>query len=293
MSTSNSAMVVLLQQTQTSTYFNVASFAVLIHDWFLTVDSELTFVWGPRWNLGTLLYFLTRYTAFVDTPIFLYSAVGYSIPPPVCDSIVNVSTWMFLFGISVAELIMMFCVWAMWGRERRMAIGLIVLTLAAVAVGIVGILQNRSSAVYIDDLPPNIPGCLNITPEVGIHDTPFFDFLALTIFECVLFALMLFKAVEHGRRHSSTFVLECFRHGLLYYVVLSALSIINLAITIRGGHESDGFLISTQRTFHAILSARMLLHLRRSAHQTRDPTEDTTTIYLDSEVMFQDGSGGP
>ncbi|KAF8892293.1 hypothetical protein BD779DRAFT_1512102, partial [Infundibulicybe gibba] len=173
-------MLPLLQQAQTSTYFNVASFALLIHDWFLTIDSELAFVWSPGRNLGTVLYFLTRYPAFIDTAVFLYSALGYSIPSPVCDIVVDVSTWMFLFGIAIAEVIMMFCVWVIWGRGRRMAVSLIFLALAAITAGIMGLRQNRSSAVYISPsyIPPNIPGCQNITPSAGVHNTPFSNFVA-------------------------------------------------------------------------------------------------------------------
>ncbi|KAF8873948.1 hypothetical protein BD779DRAFT_1568386, partial [Infundibulicybe gibba] len=86
----------------------VASVAVLIYDWFLTIDSELAFIWDPKWNLGTLLYFLTRYPAFIDTAVYLYSksdsmncsrrhashlqgVTGYSIPSPVCNLVVAMS----------------------------------------------------------------------------------------------------------------------------------------------------------------------------------------------------------
>ncbi|KAF8873952.1 hypothetical protein BD779DRAFT_1568403 [Infundibulicybe gibba] len=199
-----------------------------IYDWFLTIDSELTFIWNPKWNLGTLLYFFTRYPTFIDTAVMLYSAAGYSIPPPVCNLAIAVSYWMFLFGIVVAEVIMMICVWAM---------------------------------------------CQDIITSAGTHDKTFIDFLALASLEVVLFLLMLSKAVEHSRSHSSAFVIECFRHGLLYYVVLC------------GG--ADDPLLSTQRTFHAILSARMLLHLRRSARQTSGT--DISSISPGSEMAFRDG----
>ncbi|KAF8873954.1 hypothetical protein BD779DRAFT_280047 [Infundibulicybe gibba] len=103
MSASSGAALRFLQQARTPAYFSVTSVSVLIYDWFLTIDSELAFIWNPKWNLGTLLYFLTRYPTFIDTAVFLYSAVGYSIPPPVCNLVIGVSYWMFLFGILVAE----------------------------------------------------------------------------------------------------------------------------------------------------------------------------------------------
>ncbi|KAF8892302.1 hypothetical protein BD779DRAFT_106400 [Infundibulicybe gibba] len=271
----------------------VASIVVLIHDWFLTIDSELTFIWNVRWNLGTLLYFFTRYPAFVDTGVYLYSAIGYSISPPVCDLVMAVSCWMFLFGIGVSEVIMMICVWAMWGRRRKMAIFLTILALAAAVAGVLGFRQHHDSATFIspEDMPPDVPGCQNITTGSGVHNSLVSDFISLTLLESILLFLMLSKAIQHSRSRSSTFVLECFRHGLLYYAVLSVLSIANLIIILRAGHEFGNLLTSIQRTFHAILSARMLLHLRRSVHQTRGGNTINDGS-LGGEIMFRAGSKG-
>ncbi|KAF8892292.1 hypothetical protein BD779DRAFT_105680 [Infundibulicybe gibba] len=79
---------------------------------------------------------------------------------------------------------------------------------------------------------------------------------------------------------------------IVIYMVLSVLSTINLAITIRGGHKSDGFLISTQRTFHSILSARMLLHLRHSSHQSRNGDTMNISLITFRGVSSNVGDGG-
>ncbi|KAF8892300.1 hypothetical protein BD779DRAFT_106140 [Infundibulicybe gibba] len=296
MSTSNSlAGLLALQDGQAAKYYysNVSSAIVLIYDWLLTIDSELAFVWNPRWNLGTLLYLLTRYSAFINAAVYLYGTVGYSIPPSVCGVFVSMSAWVLLFVTVVSEVIMVLCAWAMWGGGRRMAIGLTILTLVTTAIAIVGLCQYRSSTTYTspDGMLPNFPGCQNITHGVGAHDTPFLDFLVLAFVEIVLFALMLFKAVKHSRYHSSTFVLECFRHGLLYYAVLGVLSITNLALTAQRSSPRS-LLIFAQGAFHTILSTRMMLHLRRLAHQPR--CEDTTTrgVSLGSGIIFQSRSRG-
>ncbi|KAF8873945.1 hypothetical protein BD779DRAFT_1568372, partial [Infundibulicybe gibba] len=244
-----------------------------VYDWFLTIDSELAFIWDPKWNLGTLLYFLTRYPTFIDTAVLLYSAAGYSIPPPVCNIVIVVSYWMFLFGISVAEVIMMTCLYTLSDAHSW---------------------STWLAIIHPDarpkDLPPDAPGCQDIvtSASVGTHDKTFIDFLALTSLEVVLFLLMLSKAVEHSRSHSSAFVIECFRHGLLYYMVLSVLSVINLAIIVRATEGVYDPWLSIQRTFHAILSARMLLHLKRSARQTSGANTSSTSP--GSDIVFQDAN---
>lgn len=42
-----------------------------VYDWLLTADSELTHVWSRRWGIIELLYLLSRYMPFVDTPVML------------------------------------------------------------------------------------------------------------------------------------------------------------------------------------------------------------------------------
>ncbi|KAF8890980.1 hypothetical protein BD779DRAFT_1515594 [Infundibulicybe gibba] len=61
------------------------------------------------------------------------------------------------------------------------------------------------------------------------------------------------------------------------------LSVTNLVLILTRG-PSD-LSLSVQRTFHAILSARMLLHLRRSAHQTSGVNTNGTS--LASGIVFQ------
>ncbi|KAF8869981.1 hypothetical protein BD779DRAFT_1792266 [Infundibulicybe gibba] len=287
-----------LQTLEALGYFNAVSIVILIHDWFLTIEYELAFIWNPKWNLGTLLYLLTRYPAFVDTAILFYGGVvGYFgiLSPPVHALLWDVSTWMTLFGIAVAEVIMIICVWAMWGRGRRMAIFLTIMILIFVGVYTMGLVIL---AKYIS--LPNTPSqSIVITASGGAS----IDFIALTLLEVILFFLVLSKAVQYRRNRSSRFVCKFFQHGLLYYVVLVGehitgpglitanvlllvLSVANLAILF--SHGPYDISLSIQRTFHAILSARMLLHLRRSAYQTSGVNTNSTSLV--SEIVFQHGS---
>ncbi|KAF8885605.1 hypothetical protein BD779DRAFT_1532698 [Infundibulicybe gibba] len=256
----NNTTLLLAQQAQ---------FAA-VYDWFLTIDSE--------WNIGTLLYAFTRYPAFADTAISLYSVAAHSIPIPVCHLLLNVFPWMFLFGVVISEVVMIVCVWAMWGRKRWMAISLTVLAVVVAVVAVAWLNQHHSASIYIspEDMPPSVPGCH--TKPGG--STTFVDFVALTFLESVFFFLMLSKAIEHSRGHASTFVVECFRYGLLYYMVLTASSITNLVVILRATHEYENLLTSLQRTFHAIL---------RSAYQPR--SENSVSTVIGGSVVFRGASG--
>jgi hypothetical protein len=43
-----------------------------VFDWLLTFDTEVKHVWNVPWNLGRILYLVTRYLVFVDASLLLY-----------------------------------------------------------------------------------------------------------------------------------------------------------------------------------------------------------------------------
>ncbi|KAF8868496.1 hypothetical protein BD779DRAFT_1635113 [Infundibulicybe gibba] len=195
----------------------LAAYLVQIYDWFLTVESELAFIWSPKWNLGTLLYFLTRYPAFVDTAILFYISTGYynTLSPPVRPLLWGVSGWVFLLGIVVAEAIMAICVWAMWGRGRRMAIFLTILVLIVAGVSTIAPAEPPAAAKYI-----SLPNTSFQSIIIAETSRASISLAALTLLQVILFFLVLSKAVQYSRNRCSNFVFGCFQHGLLYYVVL-------------------------------------------------------------------------
>ncbi|KAF8890993.1 hypothetical protein BD779DRAFT_1784865 [Infundibulicybe gibba] len=159
---------------------------------------------------------------------------------------------MILFGIAVAEVIMIICVWAMWGRGRMMAIFLIVLVLVVVGVSTMGLVESPAKYISL----PNTPSQTIIIAATSEAST---GFAALTLLEVILFFLILFKAVEYSRNRCSSFVLECFQHGLLYYVVLVSEHITGLSLI-------------TANVLLLVLSVTNLaIILTCSAHIPRDP----------------------
>ncbi|KAF8890985.1 hypothetical protein BD779DRAFT_1515653, partial [Infundibulicybe gibba] len=117
---------------------------------------------------------------------------------------------MLLFGIAVAEVVMIICVWAMWGRGRGMAIFLTVLVLMVAGVSAMGLI--KFPAKYTP--PKGPPNTLFQSVHTSTTGGASIDFVALTLLQAILFFLVLYKAVEYSRNRSSSFVLECFQHGM-------------------------------------------------------------------------------
>lgn len=52
----------------TNEYFNSPK----VLDWLLTLDLEVSLMWPAKWNVTKTLYFLARYSPFIDTSVVMY-----------------------------------------------------------------------------------------------------------------------------------------------------------------------------------------------------------------------------
>ncbi|TFK51453.1 hypothetical protein OE88DRAFT_1659497 [Heliocybe sulcata] len=80
----------------------VATGTILIYDLLCTLDDEVEYVWKARQNLGTNLYYLNRYTPFIDTFISLDLLTGRH-SPQACERNFKVVLWLIVLGTLISE----------------------------------------------------------------------------------------------------------------------------------------------------------------------------------------------
>jgi len=163
-----------------------------------------------------------------------------------------------------------------WERDRRLSIGLpiffAVMWLPSIAVLVIFI--KAVEFVALSGLP-NSSGC---TPVAHRHVVRICWILLLT-YDAVLCLLMLIPAVKwfkDGR--GSKFVLTVFRNGLLYYVVLLAMSFVNVFITPSWQQVT----ILTQRFIHSIIACRVILDIRGQA--LKEDFSDANSFIVDTTL---------
>jgi len=127
-------------------WFDFASMAVLIYDYFLTLDAETRFVWRSSWNIGKVLFILTRYTAFLDTSIVLFVATYQPKSLDICPPLYGIAGWMEVIGITIAEIILVLRTWVIWDRSRWILISLACLLTA------VGITEGVFVQIFINSI---------------------------------------------------------------------------------------------------------------------------------------------
>ncbi|KAG9219426.1 hypothetical protein CCMSSC00406_0005320 [Pleurotus cornucopiae] len=279
-----------LQLMRQSSYIPIASGALLGYDYILTAYDERNLVWRAKWSVGKVLFLLTRYPTFVDVGMAIYHNIAPSIPPETCVLLYNVSGWMVIIGMIIAEIIMVIRVWALWGNSKIVGAILVVLSIIGVVVTAISYALFSGSLEFIatDTIAPGLIGCL---PGRGTNIV-FIGYLVLMTYEALVMILLLLKGVQHFRHVSTRFLYAFYQDGIVYYGVLLLISVLNVIVLLTGPRENANLLTTLQRTFHSILSARMLLQLRKSAQRRQFFTE--TFMSVDggvSTMMFVDGPG--
>ncbi|TCD65722.1 hypothetical protein EIP91_002298, partial [Steccherinum ochraceum] len=133
-------------------------------------------------------------------------------------------------GIIVAEGILMIRTWAIWNRGKRMAAALVALSVVAIVTACV------IEGVYLKTLAfasfpgPDTPGCLLIggNPTIGVN------FIIIILVETVVLILTLTGGIQRfrfsGRRQGLASIL--YRDGILFYVYLFGISLINFIVIL-------------------------------------------------------------
>jgi len=262
------------ENLRTETYLDVASAALLVYDFILTFQSEVTLIWPSKWNVVKVLFFLTRYLPFIDMSLVLFYQTKTNIDVQTCQMTYFPAGWLIVVGITIAEIILMVRTWAIWGRSRRIAIFLGVACASALIPVLVIEHYFLKSLVFSPYPNPATPGCLLTagSPVIAV------SFIIVILFETFVLILTLIKGVQHYRVAGNRgFVAVLYRDGILFYIYLFIISLVNLIVIVTAPRELADILAIFQHVLHSCLSARILLNLREARQRETRPTSLNST----------------
>jgi len=193
----------------------------------------------------------------------LYHNVGSNLSVGMCRMMYNITGWMFLWGIGIAELILIIRTWAIWGRDKRIGLGLCAGFLSLWIVNSYFLNKFLTSLQFepAQAISPSLKGCL---PIAG-GNVLFIDFVLLMVFETIVLGLTVVKMVHTSRRSTSPIMRSLYRDGIFFYIYLFAISLVNVVVLLTTPREFANLLSSLQRSLHSMLSARLLLNLREAS----------------------------
>ncbi|KIJ93056.1 hypothetical protein K443DRAFT_684823 [Laccaria amethystina LaAM-08-1] len=211
-----------------ATSFDVAAAMLLVYDCSLTLGMEIEFVWSSPGGFVKVLYIVQRYLPFCDA-IFLclphQSAVN--IDPDGCHVVETMRGWLMIFGFILSEAILTLRVWAVWKRDLRLGVFLLFLiTLTTVA-------EIYVTRTFLHDLQfsikpyPEFVGCFLTSANRIVY----LDWVVLMIYEAVILVLMIIPGIASYRRGENVNLHHViYRDGIIMYIYLFALSIVNVVV---------------------------------------------------------------
>ncbi|KAF8508342.1 hypothetical protein BU17DRAFT_70830 [Hysterangium stoloniferum] len=236
------ALPLVLETHRATAYSDIAGYALLIevearrrqlYDHFLNLGEEIDHIWTTPWNVGKILYYAAKYPAFLDGAFSLYIQFAPFGTTP--------STSMVIAGIIVAEFVLVFRTWAVWGKNSKVGISLLCVGLLMAALS--GYFAHHSfSLTTFGPSPIGVDYvCWIVTPAGNII---FLDYILLVIFETIILILTILKCLQHLRISKSRLIVILYRDGVLYYMYLT----VNLRKAARDNCKDSNALTTTGRT---------------------------------------------
>jgi len=234
----------------------VATVAVLVYEYIITLDDEVKHMWSTRLTLGRVLFFMNRYLPFISTIINVNIFI-LSTTPSSCRPEYLVAGAVAFLEFLTAIFVLFTRAYAVWAQNKMMLA--LLTTCYSITIGISAYVTSRylmgTSTLNIELLPT---GCIYIFNNRIV-------WIALVILigcESLAFSLLLTKAVKHFRYSSSNLMVVMTRDGIGYFVCNIAITIANLIVLRRVSPVLCDFLLVTQGVLQNILCSRLLIHIR-------------------------------
>ncbi|KAJ7510449.1 hypothetical protein B0H11DRAFT_1959119 [Mycena galericulata] len=245
----------LLKQVK---YMDVVSITILVYDYFLSLELEVSLIWGSKWSLTKIFYMCSRYSPFIDVPLVL----GYGLTPQIniknCFPLYASASWGTFFGIAVAEALLVLRTYALMGCDARVLTALVVQYVAIACTTVVVVSLFLKSLKFGPPPLPIVAGCQLANGSIVLVVA----FIGVLINETVLMVCTLWVGVKRFRHSSNPLIKILYRDGISYFVLLFLISAGNLAVLIWGPIELVDLFNTFLRVMHSVLSTRVILHVR-------------------------------
>ncbi|KAM6499408.1 hypothetical protein JOM56_004916 [Amanita muscaria] len=233
--------------------------ALLIYDFLLVFSEEVSLIWPSPWTLVKVLYILSRYVPFIDTVISIHDQFTLNLTVAQCKTGYYITGAMYVFGMRLNEAILTFRIWLLWGKNKKLSIGLPILF--TVMWGTDFLLMTLSTKTFsFFELPyPLNRGCALLSGDRMIA----VGWVSILLYNTVTLVLVLMRAISFSKLGiRSQLLRRLYINCIYYYLFLFLISVINTSlILLRDDHLTT--LASISRSLHSIVSNRVILDIRR------------------------------
>ncbi|TFK17193.1 hypothetical protein FA15DRAFT_356076 [Coprinopsis marcescibilis] len=252
-------------RVQNSKYVPVAILAYLVVDYFQTLEAEVTYMWRGRLSLLKALFFVTRYLPFIEIPLSVLYNEARGLSPQACHAVFGSTSIMCGLGTCIAEAIMFLRVYAISRQKRsvRIYLSLHFIIIQSVAMSLFIIFVNSLSFF------PDFPVCIPMHAEINQMKAVFGIIL---LNQVVITSMSFYFVLTTFRNSRGPLTQTLYEDGILYFVIITAITVVNLVFTFTMPVEYMFLLSGLQRVVHATLATRIVLGMRQAAEEDLDLT---------------------
>ncbi|KAJ7431241.1 hypothetical protein B0H11DRAFT_2131528 [Mycena galericulata] len=295
------SMAEIQTQLNSSYYLSAISFTILFYDYFLTFHWETSRYWNTKitWPMG--LFFANRYgtllgnipivfQSFWTTPgtlhklrvrthpllyrIFLYIFPDVWLLPAFCPTRLTIhlsfsrcrflNTYHQFFIVvmqAIGAAVLILRTYALYGRNNRVLILMVVVFAAVVGVSIWGTLSSGKAASNVPDLLLYIGCTYEIThaQSIGL----IIAWASLGGFDCMIFFLTLYRALSQWHVTGLKLITVLLRDGTFIKFFVMAISNLSNILTFVG--HTRGVATTFTNIISSIMISRLMLNLRDPA----------------------------
>ncbi|KAJ7153030.1 hypothetical protein C8R43DRAFT_1126881 [Mycena crocata] len=239
----------IVSDARLTNYLAASAVAILIADYFATVDQETTHtIFFQLWNRYSTIITVMSCATFMFKEIKSNKTEGL------------VSTLL----VASFDLMLTMRVWILYGKTHRMAWILFPMLVAELALMLVILLLP---ATYLDDfvhLGPVLPGCYFTVPAMR---GPYFAFYALPplLVTFAMFILTVYKCIKTLRRNKNVempIVTLFLRDGIIWFIVVFGVDGVQMLVWATGRATLTQVLIIPCLVLYSLVSSRVLLNTK-------------------------------
>ncbi|KAF9236962.1 hypothetical protein BU15DRAFT_76452 [Melanogaster broomeanus] len=132
-----------------------------VFDYLITIEDEVRWVWGGKWDTTRVIFTVSRYVPFVGTGLMSYCVPFDSPSAPCATGLETTAIIIHIIGVVAAELLLILRTYALWLGDKRILYGLLACIVVAACAAIA---LYTSPMQFLTGGQPQI-GCLLESPR--------------------------------------------------------------------------------------------------------------------------------
>jgi len=238
----------------------VASVTVLLYDHLLSLSDEIEYVWKGKKGPLVYLFFVNRYV----TPLgFMINLLAYFSPlwsTELCSQFIPYEGSMTMVGITIAAIMMLIRVYAMYCRT--MAVVWVVFVLLVVQVSVNAWLLTKATAVqHIKGGP--VHSCTGIfDPYLNPAASSASAYIPL-VYDSTVFVLVIWRTLPSRQGNASRILTVLRNDAFLYYGVIFSVTLVLTLMIAFADPGIQNITAQLQLLLTVTMMSKISIHLKK------------------------------